>query len=165
MDRFKRKVSKRMTIAQAESLGLIEQDKPKPKRARKPKSQRIPNPPSTGEETLALHLKAHKIEFRREFIFHPTRNWKLDFAIKHIKLAVEVEGGVEKIGRHQRPEGFVEDMYKYNALIMQGWRLLRFSTKMVLNGEAIDTILELLGMGVLNVTGSTAEDCRSNASV
>jgi very-short-patch-repair endonuclease len=146
-----------MTIAEAESLGLVERKKVvKP---RKPKEQRIPNPPSKGEETLALHLKAHNINFRREYMFHPTRNWKLDFAIKHVKLAVEVEGAVEKIGRHQRPEGFVEDMYKYNALIIQGWRLLRFSTKMVLSGEAIDTILEALGMGVFNVTGSSTENC------
>ncbi|MDO8415514.1 MAG: DUF559 domain-containing protein [Agitococcus sp.] len=129
-----------MTITQAAASGLIE------KKDVKPKAKRIPNPPSRGEETLALHLKAHKIEFRREFKFHPTRNWQLDFAIKHVKLAVEIEGAVEKIGRHQRPKGFVEDMYKYNALILQGWRLLRFSTKMVMNGEAIEMILKVLGV-------------------
>ena len=131
-------MGKRMTITQAAASGLIE------KKDVKPKAKRIPNPPSRGEEALALHLKAHKISFRREYEFHHTRHWKVDFALTHIKLAVEVEGAVDKIGRHQRPEGFIEDMYKYNALILQGWRLLRFSTKMVLNGEAITTILQAL---------------------
>ena len=145
LSRIKRTTSKRMTIAQAEAIGLVEQSTAK-ERKKKPTVKKIPQPLSRGEETLALHLKAHKIEFRREFKFHPTRNWQLDFAIKHVKLAVEVEGAVEKIGRHQRPEGFVEDMYKYNSLILEGWKLLRFSTKMVLNGEAIEMILKVLGV-------------------
>lgn len=136
--RVARSASKRMTIIQAAALGLIENIE------KKPRKKRTPQPLSRGEETLAVHLKAHKISFRREYEFHHTRHWKVDFALTHIKLAVEVEGAVEKIGRHQRPEGFVEDMYKYNALILQGWRLLRFSTKMVLNGEAITTILQAL---------------------
>jgi len=131
---------KRMTIAQAEAAGLLEHQ---PKKSRKGK---IPQPSSPGEETLAMHLKAHKIAFKREFEFHDVRHWKVDFAFLSVKLAVEIEGGVGLMGRHQRPEGFIEDMYKYNALVMKGWRLLRFSTRMVMKGEAIATILEALGV-------------------
>lgn len=69
-------------------------------------------------------------------------------------MAIEVEGAVEKIGRHQRPEGFIEDIYKYNSLILEGWKLLRFTTKMVMNGEAIKVILEALEV-LKNVSQST----------
>lgn len=139
MDLNKKVSRKRMTITQAEALGLVEKKEPKPRK------KRLPQPLSRGEETLALHLKAYNIQYRREHEFHPVRHWKLDFAIMGVKLAIEVEGAVEKIGRHQRPEGFVEDIYKYNSLILEGWRLLRFTTKMVMNGEAITMILEALG--------------------
>ena len=94
---------------------------------------------------MVIHLKAHKIAYKREYAFHGERHWKLDFAFLNAKLAVEIEGGIGLIGRHQRPEGFIEDMYKYNALVMDGWRLLRFSTRMVMKGEAIGLILEALG--------------------
>lgn len=130
---------KRMTIAQAEAAGLLEHQPTKPRKGK------IPQPPSPGEETLAMHLKAHKIAFKREYEFHDVRRWKVDFAFLSVKLAVEIEGGVGLMGRHQRPEGFIEDMYKYNALVMKGWRLLRFSTRMVMKGEAIGLILEALG--------------------
>lgn len=131
-------MGKRLTLLQAEALGLVEKDEPKPRK------KKIPQPPSKGEEVLALHLKANKIQFRREYQFYPSRGWKLDFAILGVKLAIEVEGAVEKIGRHQRPEGFIADIYKYNTLIIEGWRLLRFTTKMVMNGEAIKMILEAI---------------------
>lgn len=109
-----------------------------------PRKAKIPQPPSPGEETLAIHLRAHKIAYKREYEFHRERHWKLDFAFLNAKLAVEIEGGIGLIGRHQRPQGFIEDMYKYNALTLCGWRLLRFSTKMVMKGEAIAVILEAL---------------------
>lgn len=139
----------RMTIQQADALGLLDAAGGKKPKARKRKGQ--PQPLSRGEEQLALHLKAHKIQFRREYEFHPARHWKLDFALVGEKLAIEVEGGIALIGRHQRPEGFIEDMYKYNALIVQGWRLLRFSTHMVMTGEAIETVLQVLGIREVSI--------------
>lgn len=62
------------------------------------------------------------VEMVREHRFHPVRLWRLDFAWPKARLALELEGQ----GRHQRYVGFREDCEKYNALVLSGWRLLRF---------------------------------------
>jgi hypothetical protein len=53
------------------------------------------------------------------------QDWRLDFAWPDQRIALEVEGGVWSRGRHVRPAGFLGDVSKYNAVTMQGWRLLR----------------------------------------
>ena len=76
----------------------------------------------------------------KEFKFHPTRRWRIDFAWPHHMLAVEVEGGVFVQGRHSRGAGMVKDMEKYNALTLRGWALLRFTPDQLITGPAIQTI-------------------------
>ena len=112
------------------------------------------------EATLALHLKALKLPAPvKEHRFHPTRQWRFDFAWPDLMLAAEVEGGTESHGqkrtirgkvitvksRHLTPSGFREDCKKYNEAARLGWRVLRFSGAMVNKGEAVQTIKELLG--------------------
>lgn len=100
----------------------------------------IPHPLSRGEETFAFHCRVHGLSPVREFVFHPTRKWRLDFCWPHLKLAVEIEGGVHRIkGR------FKSDLAKYNALALDGWRLLRYSPKMVESGEAINEVMIAIG--------------------
>lgn len=60
-----------------------------------------------------------------EFKFHPFRRWRFDFAIRELGIAIEVEGGVWTYGRHNRADGFLRDMEKYNAAAARGWRILR----------------------------------------
>lgn len=60
-----------------------------------------------------------------EFKYHEKRRWRIDYAFVEHKIALEVEGGVWSNGRHTRGSGFVKDMEKYNALAVNGWRLLR----------------------------------------
>lgn len=69
----------------------------------------------------------------REYKFHATRNWRFDFAWPEARVAVEIEGGVWKGGRHTRGAGFIGDCEKYNAAVLDGWRVFR------LTGEMIDT--------------------------
>jgi len=54
---------------------------------------------------------------------------------------VEIEGGT-RFGksRHSRGDGFERDARKYNAAALLGWRILRFTTAMVISGEAIDVV-------------------------
>jgi len=66
-----------------------------------------------------------------EFMFHPRRKWRLDYAFPEFKVAVEIEGGIWTGGRHTRGSGFIGDMAKYNELAARGWRLLRFPPKKV----------------------------------
>ena len=60
-----------------------------------------------------------------EYRFHDTRKWRFDYAIPSKKIAVEIEGGAWINGRHNRAQGFIADMEKYNTAAAMGWRLLR----------------------------------------
>lgn len=100
---------------------------------------------SMGESILALQLKAQRIEFDREFRFHPKRKWRADFHLNSKKILIEVEGGIWSGGRHTRGKGYIDDMEKYNAATMMGYQVLRFSTEQVKSGLAIQQIEKMLG--------------------
>ena len=102
---------------------------------------KVPASGSPGEESFALHCRVEKLSPLREHVFHPTRKWRFDFAFPDNMLAVEIEGGYG--GRHQRG-GFKTDMEKYNAAAKLGWRVLRYTTRMVTDGTAINDVLELV---------------------
>lgn len=61
----------------------------------------------------------------KELAFHAQRKWRFDYAFPAAKVALEVEGGVWRGGRHINPRGFLGDMEKYNAAARQGWRVVR----------------------------------------
>lgn len=67
----------------------------------------------TGEDVVA------------EYHFHPSRDWRFDFAIPARRVAIEVEGGAFNGGRHIRPEGYLRDMEKYNEAAVSGWCVIR----------------------------------------
>jgi len=77
--------------------------------------------------TLAPWLK----EPEREYRFSPPRRWRFDFAWPDEKVAVEVEGGTWSFGRHVRGRGYAADCEKYNAAVIDGWRVLRFTGGML----------------------------------
>lgn len=83
-------------------------------------------------------------EPEREYRFHPSRRWRLDFAWPELRLAVEIEGGIWTQGRHTRGSGVKGDMDKYNALTILGWRLLRFDGDAVRSGEAVACVREVV---------------------
>lgn len=97
---------------------------------------------SPGEEAFALHCRAEKLKPVREYMFHPHRKWRFDFWFPERRLAVEIEGGYG--GRHQRVDGFEGDAYKYNAAAKMGILVMRYTTAMVLRGDAINDVLEMM---------------------
>ena len=99
---------------------------------------------STGEELFLLHCKAYSLSPVREFQFAPPRKWTADFCFPDAMLLVEVEGGTWNQGRHNRHAGFSKDLDKYNRAALGGWIVLRFTTDMIVSGEAIDTVREAL---------------------
>ena len=100
---------------------------------------------SSLEELFSLHLRNLKLpEAQREFRFAAPRKWRFDFCWPEIKLAVEIEGGVYRMGRHQRPAGFSADIEKYNAATMLGWRVLRGDAQMVKSGELADIAKQII---------------------
>lgn len=78
-----------------------------------------------------------------EYRFHATRKWRFDYAWPVAKIALEVEGGAFTQGRHTRGRGFLEDMDKYNAATLAGWRILRVTPANLLS-EGIDMATDLL---------------------
>lgn len=97
------------------------------------------------EVAFALQLKANKVDFEREFKFHPTRKWSADFHLIGRKILVEIEGGLFSGGRHTRGKGYINDMEKYNSATMMGYQVIRFSTKQVTSGKVIQEILKMVG--------------------
>jgi hypothetical protein len=93
-------------------------------RAKKPRAPR--GKPADGEVVAlarGLGLEPPLAEYR----FHPTREWRFDFAWPDRWIALEVEGAVFKRGggRHNRALGFLEDVEKYNEAAVLGWRVVR----------------------------------------
>jgi very-short-patch-repair endonuclease len=96
-------------------------------------------------DLLAIHLAELGLEFIREFKFYAERDWRADFHIVENSVLIEIEGAVSKYakfhpewqqGRHQRSQGMIEDMSKYNMAQILGYKVFRFTTDQVLNGDA-----------------------------
>lgn len=107
-----------------------------------PKSPKVA---SALETHLLRSVRAAGLpEPEREYRFHPTRRFRLDFAWPAHMLAVEIEGGVYRGGGHTSVAGLKRDIEKGNLLTLLGWRLLRFHGDQVRSGEATETIRQAL---------------------
>lgn len=76
------------------------------------------------------------------------RRWRIDyfFEVGDKKLAIEVEGGVWKMGRHQRPDGFRGDMEKYNAMEEYGIALYRCEPSTLMNFQTAAFVRQHFGL-------------------
>lgn len=101
---------------------------------------------SEPEEQLAWQLRAEGLAFEREYRFHESRLWRLDFWFAGAKLAVEIDGGGWVNGRHSRGEGIERDCEKTSHIAMAGYRLMRVTPGQVKRGEALKWILVALGL-------------------
>lgn len=86
---------------------------------------------------------------KNELVFAPPRKFRYDFAWEDHKLAAEVDGGTTKgrMSRHRSDAGFERDCEKSCYAALMGWRVVKFNTDMVLNGQAV-LWLRLLLTGV-----------------
>lgn len=68
-------------------------------------------------------------EIIEEHKFHPRRRWRFDFCIPEHKIAIEYEGiffnPIQGISRHQHGIGYSKDCDKYNAAMVEGWKVFR----------------------------------------
>lgn len=76
----------------------------------------------------------------REYMFHETRKWRLDFAWPAKKIAIEVQGGLwlGKSGGHTSGWGRARDMEKMNAATVRGWKVLEIAGEHLKNGQALE---------------------------
>lgn len=77
---------------------------------------------------LWLYKREGKIkDFVEEHVFSTTRNFRFDWALPYLKLAVEYEGVFSKKSRHTTVNGFTMDCEKYNLAQLEGWKVLRYT--------------------------------------
>ena len=58
-----------------------------------------------------------------EYRFHAGRKWRFDFAWPEAMIAVEVQGGIWRGGRHTRGAALKLEWEKLNTAAVMGWRL------------------------------------------
>lgn len=77
----------------------------------------------------------------REYKFHDTRKWRLDYAWPEHKIGLEVNGGVWIRGRHTRGAGQIKDMEKFNAANLLSWHIYQ-CTPQEIHNLSILTVLQ-----------------------
>lgn len=88
---------------------------------------------STASEKVDLFLNYLQQQFPqaevvKELQFYPERKWRFDYAFPSRKIAIEIDGAIWTLGRHNRPRGYLADMEKLNTAASMGWLVLRIST-------------------------------------
>jgi very-short-patch-repair endonuclease len=102
-------------------------------------------PLSPLEESLALQIRAWGLPAPvREHKGIPGRQYRIDFAWPDWRIALEVEGGIWKLGGHSSGTGITRDCEKHSLLALAGWRLLRVTGEHIQDGRAIAWIQEAL---------------------
>lgn len=101
------------------------------------------------EAAMALQLRAAGLVFTTQVQFHPVRKWRMDFVVapqSRRPVAIEVQGGVYTNGSHTRGQGYEKDCEKSFYGQMLGWRVLAVTGTHVRNGQALEWVLQLLGV-------------------
>ena len=87
------------------------------------------------------------------------RKYRFDCANPDKKIAIEIEGGLWLQGRHNRPLGMIQDMDKYNAAVVEGWKVLRYSPDTIRKSpwKLIADVRKLCGCVDINQTSLSIE--------
>jgi hypothetical protein len=73
------------------------------------------------------------------------KDWRFDMAWPAFNFAVEIEGVTPQGGRHQRIQGFKNDIEKYHAAMDLGWNVYRTTGHMISSGRAVSLIEKMIG--------------------
>jgi hypothetical protein len=104
------------------------------------------------ELALAQQLRAERIHFETQYEFWPGRKFRFDFIVwrpyllASFKVAVEVQGGIWKIGGHSSGAGIEGGCEKAAHAAIAGWRLLPVTGGQIKSGKAIGWIKQALEM-------------------
>lgn len=93
--------------------------------------------------TFLLHQRLG-VECVREYRFHPTRQWRFDYAIPDLRIAIEIDGGIWINGRHNRASGYLGDMEKFNAAATLGWVVLKFTPQEQYSQKTLELITQTI---------------------
>ena len=81
----------------------------------------------------AVGLPIPEIQYK----WHPERLFRADYAYPDIKLLIEVDGGTWAKMGHSRGSGIEKDRIKDAEALMLGFKTLRVTGTMVMDGKAI----------------------------
>ena len=109
-------------------------------RQKKTQSRERPQKQPLRDFFTALCISTLKVDCVKEHRFHPVRKWRFDYAIPSHRIALEVEGGVWSGGRHTSPQGFLNDMEKYNTATLMGWRVFRCTPETLCTNATLNMI-------------------------
>jgi very-short-patch-repair endonuclease len=99
---------------------------------------------SKGEAAMQQMLDAYQVPYVREFRFAPPRRWRADFALLEPRILIEVQGGHWISGRHNHAISYEAELERINAAQIAGYRVLQYTTRQVVSGEAILEVMQLL---------------------
>ena len=111
----------------------------------------------TSSQTVEALLRELDLKFEPEYRFSHDRQWRFDYAVPSLRIAVEIEGGnagrivicnkcgnkvskrlqsgkvilIREGGGHNSIDGFDSNCEKYNAAASLGWTVLRYTTKVI----------------------------------
>lgn len=108
------------------------------------------------QQTFPAWLVEHRLPRPTlEHEFHPTRNWRFDYAWPEHMLALEIEGGVfggtdpatgrRYKGAHSSVTGILRDMEKYSEGAVLGWRILRVLPDKLFTQDTVDLVRRAIG--------------------
>ena len=76
------------------------------------------------------------------------RKYTADFAWPDQMVIAECEGGTWSVGGHSTGTGIERDCLKANLAQMDGWTYLRFTSGMIRDTTAIETLKAVLGYSI-----------------
>ena len=109
----------------------------------------------------ALQLPEPVLEHR----FWPGRKFAFDLCYPAPMLAIEVDGGTYKGGRHTTGPGFEQDCLKLNEATCRGWHVLRFTAHMVHDGTAVAMLERALNRPANDEATNVLLDCEATPYV
>ena len=102
------------------------------------------------EIVLAYWREMNITEPEREYVFHPNRRWRFDFAWPGKRVYLEVDGGIWIVGGHSRGAQMKKDWEKRNCATALGWRGLWCEPKDLCTDDMSNTILDALAVDILS---------------
>lgn len=77
---------------------------------------------------LLIWCNSNGLVLMEEYRFDEKRQWRFDWAIESLKVAIEFEGGVfQENSGHKTAKHYTKDTNKYNRAAQLGWKVLRFT--------------------------------------
>lgn len=131
--------------AAKEAAKIIREQKPKSEADRQYEAA-VRQARKQNLDRMVAHQLAGMPEFVTEHQFHPTRQWRFDYAWPQRKVALEVHGGVFTKGRHTRGAGFTKDKEKMNEAACLGWLVVEVTTDQLKEGLALDWVSRALAL-------------------